>query len=374
MIRLLRLAFASLAFAAALAMPGIASSRDWDWHGPGGSHRIEHVFVITLENEGYDVTFGAASKAPYLSQTLKAKGALLTQYFGTGHFSLDNYIAMISGQAATNETRADCQTYADFQLSGMTADGQAIGIGCVYPRTIKTLPDQMRAAGKTWRAYMEDMGAPIPAGKRQPAVIPFSTRLTTHRTPKRRTPKRLEAINTRAGIILSFISIPSSTPPIARPMSSISIACLTTSHLRRRRPILFSSRPIFAMTGMTRLASTVSLAASFRRINFCKSGFQSSCRRLPISAAAFWSSILTKAELGASPKMRPAAMLSAPRERAAVANSRDPISDRFRKPSRSARIRSPIRGLAAIGRAPCCFRLSSSRAPSPTRPLTTILC
>ncbi|WPP03388.1 alkaline phosphatase family protein [Methylocella tundrae] len=159
MIRLLRLAFASLAFAAALAMPGIASSRDWDWHGPGGSHRIEHVFVITLENEGYDVTFGAASKAPYLSQTLKAKGALLTQYFGTGHFSLDNYIAMISGQAATNETRADCQTYADFQLSGMTADGQAIGIGCVYPRTIKTLPDQMRAAGKTWRAYMEDMGA-----------------------------------------------------------------------------------------------------------------------------------------------------------------------------------------------------------------------
>ncbi|MGO9673417.1 MAG: alkaline phosphatase family protein [Methylocella sp.] len=156
MIKLLRLAFASMAFAAALAMPQIAFSHDWD--GPGGSHRIRHVFVITLENEGYDVTFGAASKAPYLSQTLPAKGALLTQYFGAGHVSLDNYIAMISGQAATIDTRNDCQTFADFQLTGVTPDGQAIGTGCVYPSTIKTLPDQLKAAGKTWRGYMEDMG------------------------------------------------------------------------------------------------------------------------------------------------------------------------------------------------------------------------
>jgi hypothetical protein len=35
---------------------------------------------------------------------------------------------------------------------------QAIGNGCVYPSSIKTLPDQLDAAGKTWRAYMEDMG------------------------------------------------------------------------------------------------------------------------------------------------------------------------------------------------------------------------
>lgn len=74
---------------------------------------------------------------------------MLTQYFGAGHASLDNYIAMISGQAATNETRNDCQTYADFQLNGITADGQAIGSGCVYPNTIKTLPDQLSAAHKS---------------------------------------------------------------------------------------------------------------------------------------------------------------------------------------------------------------------------------
>lgn len=35
---------------------------------PNGSddllHRIKHVFVIVLENEGFDVTFGPNSKAP----------------------------------------------------------------------------------------------------------------------------------------------------------------------------------------------------------------------------------------------------------------------------------------------------------------------
>jgi len=119
---------------------------------------IKHVFVIVLENEGYDVTFGATSKAPYLSKTLTSQGVLLSQYYGTGHASLDNYIAMISGQAATPDTRNDCQVYADFNLTGMTPDGQAIGSGCVYPASIKTLPDQLSAAGKTWRAYAEDMG------------------------------------------------------------------------------------------------------------------------------------------------------------------------------------------------------------------------
>jgi hypothetical protein len=72
------------------------------------------------------------------------------------HASLDNYIAMISGQAATPQTRNDCQTYAEFALTGVTPDGQAIGSGCVYPASIKTIADQLTARGRTWRAYMGD--------------------------------------------------------------------------------------------------------------------------------------------------------------------------------------------------------------------------
>ena len=121
-------------------------------------HRIKHVFVIVLENEGFDVTFGPNSKAPFLSKTLPSQGVLLNQYYGTGHVSLDNYVAMLSGQAATPETRNDCQVYLDFALTGMTSDGQAIGSGCVYPASVKTLPDQLNSIGKTWRGYMEDMG------------------------------------------------------------------------------------------------------------------------------------------------------------------------------------------------------------------------
>lgn len=121
-------------------------------------HRIKHVFVIVLENEGFDVTFGPNSRAPYLSKTLTSEGVLLNQYYGTGHVSLDNYISMLSGQAGTPQTRNDCQVYQDFALTGFTSDGQAIGTGCVYPASVKTLPDQLNAIGKSWRGYMGDMG------------------------------------------------------------------------------------------------------------------------------------------------------------------------------------------------------------------------
>ncbi|KWF64523.1 alkaline phosphatase family protein [Burkholderia pseudomultivorans] len=123
-----------------------------------GQQQIRHVFVITLENENYATTFGANTKAPYLATTLSAQGALVQQYYGTGHVSLDNYIAMLSGQSPTNETDNDCMVFEDFKLTGMTPDGQAIGSGCVYPASVKTLPDQLKAAGYTWKGYEEDMG------------------------------------------------------------------------------------------------------------------------------------------------------------------------------------------------------------------------
>ena len=114
--------------------------------------------MITLENKSYEVTFGTSTQAPYLNGTLKPMGALLTNYYGAGHVSLDNYIAMISGQPVSLDTQRDCPTFSDFKQTGTTGDGIAIGNGCVYPGSVKTLPNQLKARGLTWKGYMEDMG------------------------------------------------------------------------------------------------------------------------------------------------------------------------------------------------------------------------
>ena len=126
--------------------------------GAPGLPAIHHVFIIMLENKDNDVVFGPSSPAPYLSQTLAAKGAYLQNYFGIGHVSLDNYIALTSGQAPNLATQSDCQKYVEFISSGMTADGQAVGQGCVYPSSVHNLADDLAAKGLTWRSYNEDMG------------------------------------------------------------------------------------------------------------------------------------------------------------------------------------------------------------------------
>jgi hypothetical protein len=145
-----------------LAAPGTAAA----------APPIKHVFVIVLENQGFDETFGPGSKAPYLSTQLTQQGQLLTQYYGIAHFSLSNYVAMVSGQAANPQTQADCQWYTEFQPGAQGSDGQAIGQGCVYPAWAQTIADQLAAKGLTWKGYMEDMGnsPSAPATCRHPAL------------------------------------------------------------------------------------------------------------------------------------------------------------------------------------------------------------
>jgi len=158
-----RLLVAALALAGAI---GLACGGSGGARAAAGLPSIKHVFVIVLENKDYAVTFGANSPAPYLAKTLTAKGQLLDQYYGIGHFSLDNYIGMLSGQAPNIQTQADCQFYAEFLPGAPGPDGQSVGQGCVYPASVKTLPDQLSAKGLTWKGYMEDMGTPC----RHPAL------------------------------------------------------------------------------------------------------------------------------------------------------------------------------------------------------------
>ena len=122
--------------------------------------RPRHVFIVVLENQGFETTFGKHSPAPYLSGELAPKGLLLRRYYGIGHFSLDNYIAMVSGQGPNPYTQNDCLTYYDFRplVNELDRNGQALGAGCVYPEAVRTIANQLDDKRLTWKGYMEDMG------------------------------------------------------------------------------------------------------------------------------------------------------------------------------------------------------------------------
>ncbi|HEV7203368.1 MAG TPA: alkaline phosphatase family protein [Jatrophihabitans sp.] len=155
---------------------------------------VKHVWLIILENKSYDATFTGLNQNSYLWKTLPSQGALLTKYYGTGHFSLDNYTSMVSGQGPAPADQNDCPVYADQQGSvisdtarqdGPTTDrgqfaetgapyanpvpgganeGAHGGTGCVYPAAVPTLFNQFDAAGVSWKGYAQDLGNPDATG------------------------------------------------------------------------------------------------------------------------------------------------------------------------------------------------------------------
>jgi hypothetical protein len=159
----------SLAASAAPAGYGNASSLP-----PTGA--IKHVIVIDLENEDESTTFGPNSPATYLNDTLLPAGEFVKNYYAVGHVSLDNYIAQVSGQAPNLMTSSDCVSSIT-SLAGSYADvtpgtldpnhaaypGQVDGQGCVFPKSVQTIGNQLDEAypwsiGSDWREYAEDMG------------------------------------------------------------------------------------------------------------------------------------------------------------------------------------------------------------------------
>ena len=137
--------------------------------------KIKHVWLMILENKSYDATFTGLNHNTYLWKSLPSQGALLTQYYGTGHYSLDNYISMVSGQAPQEDTQADCPYYTNFAATVDTSGslktnpnyGQAASAaganaaagknGCVYPASVPTLFNQLDAAHVSWKGYAQDL-------------------------------------------------------------------------------------------------------------------------------------------------------------------------------------------------------------------------
>ncbi len=134
---------------------------------------VKHVFLIVLGDHGFQEAFGEGSPAPYLAKTLAGQGELLANYYAVTQGDLANEIALISGQGPTPETAADCPAYTEIAPGTVGANGQVEGKGCVYPSAALTLPGQLAAAGKRWKAYVEgvDNGAAgQPGSCRHPAL------------------------------------------------------------------------------------------------------------------------------------------------------------------------------------------------------------
>ncbi|MBF6556304.1 MAG: phosphoesterase [Acidimicrobiales bacterium] len=234
---------------------------------------IHHVFVILLENEGFDATFGSPSADPYLATTLPASGALLTNYYGIGHFSNGNYIGLISGQAPNPLNQADCQVFGDFPATAtVSPDGQISDSGCVFPPAVTTVANQLNQAHLTWKGYMEDMGN-IPA--REAAVCGHPAVETADRT-QAAVPG--DGYATRHNPFVYFHSI----------IDNPSLCDSTVVPLGTATGALPSGTP----TGVTGLATDLKSASttpnlSFVSPNLCNDGHDAPCVNQHASPSAF---------------------------------------------------------------------------------------
>jgi hypothetical protein len=170
-LRLAGLATASLTALGLALVPAVSASAQSAFSGelPVPPGAIQHIIVVELETESFGSTFGPSSAATYLNDTLVPQGELLKSYYGVGHVSLDNYIAQVSGQAPNLVTNSDCAGgYNDVMPGTLDANqalypGQVDGQGCVFPRSVQTIGNQLDRAypftiGSDWRQYSEDMG------------------------------------------------------------------------------------------------------------------------------------------------------------------------------------------------------------------------
>lgn len=132
---------------------------------------FKHVWIVALTGHTMAEALADPSPMPYLAATLRPKGLLLSAYKPALPGGLANLIALVSGQRPTAQQRGNCPAYVDVDLQART--------GCVFAKDVETLPGQLTAAGKTWRAYVEDSDAdqppdtcrhPAPGGALEPVM------------------------------------------------------------------------------------------------------------------------------------------------------------------------------------------------------------
>src|SRR6185437_6636255 len=125
---------AVLASSAALLGAGLGLSADAS--GGPSVPRLDHVFVIMMENTSYSDLLNPANANTTFIQSLAKASGLATQYYCVTHPSLPNYVATISG--SNWGSNSDDVAQADHGYFDHLS-----------------LTDQLNAAGISWKGYME---------------------------------------------------------------------------------------------------------------------------------------------------------------------------------------------------------------------------
>ncbi len=122
---------------------------------PKGVPQLDHVFVIMMENLGFNQIIGNPN-APFLNQYAKSAN-LGTQYFAIEHPSLPNYLDIIGGSNfnVKNDNEPDWHNAHcnSAQLSTMVCpiEGESRNF------TGKMIGDQLVDSGRSWKSYQQNL-------------------------------------------------------------------------------------------------------------------------------------------------------------------------------------------------------------------------
>src|ERR1700756_1299884 len=134
-----------------------------------GVPRLDHVFVIVLENHNSFTSFGSIGildnpQAPNIKALAKTFN-VAPNYHGVWHPSLPNYVAMITGDWIGTDVVATGHSYPPNSVVGISDDDSpsvATDYGTPANPSIHrwrvdlpSLAGQLVAAGKDWRAYLQ---------------------------------------------------------------------------------------------------------------------------------------------------------------------------------------------------------------------------
>ena len=134
-----------------------------------GENGPDHVFVIMMENHGYDQVIGNTADAPFIN-SLARRYNTAVNYHGVTHPSLPNYLATISG--STQGIWDDCKAGAnvtcapeefipgsgDPGATGLLTQAQVASASATpHMFSGRTIVDQLENKGLSWKAYMENL-------------------------------------------------------------------------------------------------------------------------------------------------------------------------------------------------------------------------